>query len=46
MQFVLEVAILECYFLKHSQGILGVNLIIHDSTLILRFKSMSKLDLF
>ena len=46
MQFVLEVAILECYFLKHSQGILGINLTIHGSTLILRFKNTSKLDLF
>jgi hypothetical protein len=26
MQFVLEVAVLECSFLKHSQGILGVKL--------------------
>jgi hypothetical protein len=24
MQFELEVAVLECSFLKHSQGILGV----------------------
>jgi hypothetical protein len=26
MQFVVEVAVLECSFLKHSQGILGVNI--------------------
>jgi hypothetical protein len=25
MQFVLEVVVLECSFLNHSQGILGVN---------------------
>jgi hypothetical protein len=27
MQFALEVAVLECILQKHSQGILGVNLL-------------------
>jgi hypothetical protein len=26
MQFALEAVVLECFFLNHSQGILGVNL--------------------
>jgi hypothetical protein len=28
MQFALEVAVLKCFFLKYSQGILGVNMIL------------------
>jgi hypothetical protein len=27
MQFTLEFAVLECFILNHSQGILGVNII-------------------
>jgi hypothetical protein len=32
MQFTVEVVVLKCSFLKHIQGILGVNYIVNFST--------------
>jgi hypothetical protein len=31
MQFALEVVVLECSFVKHIQGILGVNIVIEQT---------------